>query len=343
MPESEKPAAFWISSGYDLLDRGPDGRLGVSGDFIRAYLSRPEMAPPDEACAAERALHAGLLGDPLRAVGPGELSQLADADAQENYAIFLRFRDHLVSSASLEAAYVGLFGPNAPAVPGMFIDHLAAAILRDLLEGRDNAFQVRAAELFFRVQKVTIQDSRMLLADDETVEMLSAGKGFGSLGALVAESGTALRNVDMDILTKENAPNYWARSDKHDFVLDFGFTRPGQDAFARVVEAWVERLTGAAVQVSPVQTIRDERWVWHIGLDTTSTAIMNALYEGKSVDEDHMRQILALFRLEFRDPSLMLPRVAGRPVYLGAAMDHHGKLRLKPQNLVVNLPLNAGS
>jgi len=337
------PEAFWISSGYDLLDRGADGRLSVSGDFIRAYLSRPEMAPPDEACDAERALHAALLGDPLRRIGPDNLGKLADADAQENYAIFLRFRDHLIKSGSLEAAYVGLFRPDAPAVPGMFIDHLAAAILRDLLDGRDNAFQARAAELFFRVQRVTIQDSRMLMADDETVEMLSAGKGFGSLGALVAKSGTALRDVDMDILTKENAPGYWARSDKHDFVLDFGFTRAGQDAFARVIEAWVERLTGAAVQVSPVQTIRDERWVWHVGLDTTSTAIMNALYEGQSVDEEHMRQVLALFRLEFRDPSLMLPRVAGRPVYLGMAMDHHGKLRLKPQNLIVNLPLNTGS
>lgn len=333
---------FWISSGYDLLDRGADGRLGISGDFIRAYLSRPEMAPPDEACAAERALHASLLGDPLRGVTTADLGALADADAQENYAIFLRFRDHLIRSGTLEAAYVGLFRPKAPAVPAMFMDHLAAAILRDLLDGRDNAFQARAAELFFRVQKATIQDSRILLADEETVEMLSAG-GFGSLGALVAEAGTALRSIDMDILTKENAPQYWARSDKHDFVLDFGFTRPGQDAFARVIEAWVDRLTGAAVQVQPVQTIRDERWVWHVGMDTTSSTIMNALYEGKSVDEDHMRQILALFRLEFRDPSLMLPRVAGRPVYLGIAMDHHGKLRLKPQNLVVNLPLNAGS
>ncbi|WP_341894713.1 DUF6352 family protein [Ferrovibrio terrae] len=333
---------FWISSGYDLLDRGADGRLGISGDFIRAYLSRPEMAPPDEACAAERALHASLLGDPLRSVSAADIGRLADADAQENYTIFLRFRDHLIRSGNLEAAYVGLFRPKAPAVPAMFMDHLAAAILRDLLDGRDNAFQARAAELFFRVQKATVQDSRILLADEETVEMLSAG-GFGSLGALVAEAGTALRSIDMDILTKENAPQYWARSDKHDFVLDFGFTRPGQDAFARVIEAWVERLTGAAVQVQPVQTIRDERWVWHVGMDTTSSTIMNALYEGKPVDEDHMRQILALFRLEFRDPSLMLPRVAGRPVYLGIAMDHHGKLRLKPQNLVVNLPLNAGS
>lgn len=335
------PEQFWISSGYELLDRDKAGRLAVGHDFIRAYLSRPEMLPPDEACANERALHADLLADPFRAVGRGDLDRLTDADAQENYTIFLRFRDHLVKYGTLEAAYIGLFKPDAPAVPSMFVDHLAAAILRDLLDGSDDPFRARAAELFFRVQKATIRDGSILLADEETVEMLAAGQGFGSLGALVAQAGTALRSVDMDILTKENAAGYWARSDRHDFVLDFSFTRPGQDAFARMLELWVERLTGAAVQVQPVQTIRDERWVWHIGLDATASAIMNDLYAGKAVDEDRLRQVLALFRLDFRDPSLMLPRVAGRPVYLGLAMEKDGHVRMKPQNLVVNLPLRA--
>lgn len=339
---ADAPSAFWMSSGYDLLDRTDDGRLLAGEDFIRAYLSRPEMLPPDEACAAERRLHADLLQQPLYAVSAAELAALADADARENYDIFLRFRDHLLKAGSVEAAYVGLFRPEAPPVPALFIDHLAAAILRDLLDGSRDAFRLRAAELFFRVQKATTQEGRILLADEETVEMLAAG-GFGSLGALVAQAGTALRSVDMDILTKENATEYWGRSDRHDFVLDFGFTRPGQDAFARVIELWVERLTGAAVQVQPVQTIRDERWVWHIGLDATASGIMNALYEGQSVEDDRLRQILALFRLEFRDPSLMLPRVAGRAVYLGLAMDAQGRVRMKPQNLVINLPLNSGS
>ncbi|WP_374466754.1 DUF6352 family protein [Ferrovibrio sp.] len=339
---ADAPGSFWMSSGYDLLDRADDGRLLAGADFIRAYLSRPEMLPPDEACAAERRLYADLLQQPLRAVPADELAGLADADARENYNIFLRFRDHLLRAGSVEAAYVGLFRPDAPPVPALFIDHLAATILRDLLDGSRDAFRLRAAELFFRVQKATTQEGRILLADEETVEMLAAG-GFGSLGALVAQAGTALRSVDMDILTKENAAEYWGRSDRHDFVLDFGFTRPGQDAFARVIELWVERLAGAAVQVHPVQTIRDERWVWHIGLDATASGIMNALYEGQSVEEDRLRQILALFRLEFRDPSLMLPRVAGRPVYLGLAMDAQGRVRMKPQNLVINLPLNSGS
>lgn len=337
----EVPADFWISSGYALLDRNEAGRLAAGPDFIRAYLSRPEMLPPDEACGEERALHASLLAEPLRQVGKADLERLADADARENYAVFLRFRDYLARTGSIEAAYLGLFRPGAPGVPTMFVDHLAATILRDLLEGGGDPFRARAAELFFRVQKATIREGSILLADEETVEMLAAGQGFGSLGALVTQAGTALRSVDMDILTRENSGGYWARSDRHDFVLDFSFTRPGQDAFARVMELWIERLTGAAVQIHPVQTIRDERWVWHVGLDSTANRIMNDLYEGKTVEEARLQQILALFRLEFRDPSLMLERVAGRSVYLGLAMDKDGQVRVKPQNLVVNLPLRA--
>ena len=35
----------------------------------------------------------------------------------------------------------------------------------------------------------------------------------------------------------------------------------------------------------------------------------------------------------------MLPRVAGRPVYLALAMGEDKTVRLKPQNLLVNLPV----
>src|SRR5690606_39521483 len=100
----EARADFWITSGYMLLDRDLAGRLIAGPDFIRAYLSRPEMLPPDEACDAERALHAALLDDPSRIVGAADLQRLADLDARENYAIFLRFRDYLVRAGGIEAA-----------------------------------------------------------------------------------------------------------------------------------------------------------------------------------------------------------------------------------------------
>jgi hypothetical protein len=89
----------------------------------------------------------------------------------------------------------------------------------------------------------------------------------------------------------------------------------------------------------PVQSISDERWAWHVGLDGEATAILNNLYDGRAVDEERLRRVLSLFRLEFREPAVMLPRIAGRPVYLAMAMDEDGALRLKPQNLLVNLPL----
>ena len=60
---------------------------------------------------------------------------------------------------------------------------------------------------------------------------------------------------------------------------------------------------------------------------------------GAAVDEARMRRLLALFRLTFADPASMRGDLAGRPVYLGLAMTHDRLLRMKPQNLLVNLPL----
>jgi hypothetical protein len=111
------------------------------------------------------------------------------------------------------------------------------------------------------------------------------------------------------------------------------------DALCRVIEAWLQYFLGAAISVQPVQSIDDEHWVWHVGLDVESTAILNDLYNGKEVAEERLARILALFRLEFREPSLVLPQIAGRPVYLGVAMTPDSTLRFKPQNLLCNLPL----
>lgn len=39
---------FWSHCGFHLLERLADGRLGVTDDFLRAYVERPEMRPVDE-------------------------------------------------------------------------------------------------------------------------------------------------------------------------------------------------------------------------------------------------------------------------------------------------------
>jgi hypothetical protein len=145
--------------------------------------------------------------------------------------------------------------------------------------------------------------------------------------------------VELDVLTEDNAEIYWARDSRYDTVLNLNFAGAGLDALCRVLERWVRHFYAIGVSIQPVQKISDERWVWHIGLDAEGTAMLNDLYNGVEVGEGRLARLLSLFRMEFEDPSLLLPSVAGRPVYLAMAMTEQSQLRLKPQNLLVNLPL----
>jgi hypothetical protein len=88
-----------------------------------------------------------------------------------------------------------------------------------------------------------------------------------------------------------------------------------------------------------MQSIKDERWTWHVGLDAQSNAILNALYEGTEAGKDDSAHFVGLFRLEFLDISDVLDSMRGKSVYLGLAMDSEGIIRVKPQNLLTNLPL----
>jgi hypothetical protein len=111
------------------------------------------------------------------------------------------------------------------------------------------------------------------------------------------------------------------------------------NALCRVLERWIAHFLRVEVKVQTDREIVDEHWVWHAGLDAQASNILNDLYTGAEVGEDRMRRLLCLFRLDFVNPGDMLAEVAGRPVYLAMAMDEHNRLKLKPQNLLLNLPL----
>jgi hypothetical protein len=334
---------FWASSGYRLLARDDSGRLAVTDDFLRAYVNRPELRPEPSSNAAERELHAELLADPRAKIGEARLAFLADKDVRDNYRVLLAFRDRLAKARTLEACYLDIFAQAAAggrvSVPPLFVDQLAHAILRGMLEGETDAFRARAGELFFREQKASLQEGAVLLADLETVEFHASGSVFGSLGRLVVEGETPLRSIELDVMTEDNAARYWERSERHDMVLDMRFGGKGLDAFCRLIEAWVRHFFAVEVSLQPVAQIRDERWRWHVGLDAEATALLNALYKGESADEDRLRRLLALFRMDFADPSALRPELRGYPVYLAYAMTSAGAVRIKPQNLLVNLPL----
>jgi hypothetical protein len=96
-----------------------------------------------------------------------------------------------------------------------------------------------------------------------------------------------------------------------------------------------------AVSIRPLQQVDDEAWRWHVGLDSEASSLLNDLYEGREVGAGRMQRLVSLFRLDFDDAREMRADVAGKPVYLGLMMNAQGVLKLKPQNLLVSLPLHA--
>jgi len=330
---------FWPSSGYRLLKVGADGRLVLTDDFLRALLLRPELAPIPESCAMELSLHEKLLAAPRTAVSESELGLIVDADARENYGIWLRFRDRIAAAPSIEGAYVALFREGVD-VPPLLVHQLTEILLRHILGTEAAPIEARAAEMLFRTQKVAVTpDGAVMAADLDTVELLASTGGFGSLGELLQQNRTPLRTIDLDTLDTANAAAYWDRDERRDLAISLNRGRPALDALCRVLEKWIAHMQGVAVTIRPQSEIDDKRWVWHVGLDAEASALMNDLYNRVDIDDARMGRLLCLFELRFENPGDMRPAIAGRPVYLAMAMDADGRLKLKPQNLLLNLPL----
>lgn len=334
---------FWAHCGYNLAERNLDGHLLVTDELLRAWWLRPEVAPVEESCPAELALHAALLAAPRRLITSSEIAALEDPDARENYGVMRAFRDRLLSTPTLEAAYIAIFRGGDVTVPPLFIDQLAQMIVRGILDGSEDALLARSAELFFRSQKVALEDGAIMLADAATVELHASGGNYGDLGRLLVEAKTRPRRVDLDVLSLDNAGRYWQRDEAHDTVLAFQQGNENSSAalaaFCRLIELWVRHFYRVEVKVEAVPKIEDKQWAWHIGLDAQASGILNDLYQDKQLSEERNLRILSLFKMTFADPSVVRPDVAGRPVYLACAMNAQELLRIKPQNLLLNLPL----
>src|SRR6266705_4238637 len=330
---------FWRNSGFHLLERDREGRLSVTDDFLRAYLVRPEIRPVEESGPNEIALHEALLEDPRRDPAASALQTVEDADARDNYRVLLAFLGRLKRAASLESSYLEIFSGEDVAVPPLFIDQLVQIIVRSVLEGCEDALEPRAGELFFREQKASTDDGAVMLAVLETVEMHASGGSLGSLGRLIVESQAPLATVNLEVLDTENAQAYWLRDQRHDFVISMNFGRAANKAFWRVMERWIRHFFGVTVSIRPLRAVEDHGWAWHIGLDAESTALLNGLWCGDEVEPGNLRRLLALFRLDFEDPAVVRADVAGRPIYMALSMNESNVVRMKPQNLLLNLPL----
>jgi hypothetical protein len=323
---------FWLSSGHQLTERNDAGRLLVTDEFLKAYAARPELAPPDEACAAERRLHAAWLADPRRPIEAREIAAIADADARENWTLMASFRDCLLRHGTVEETYRALVRDGVGNTPPLFLDQLVHLILRNALDGCGDPFLLRAAELFFRPQRMTTHQGVLIAADGETIAAMAPVSPLASMLGLPADSG-------LDVLTEDNAESYWQRSDLFDMALDLTVGRRGAAALATVVERWVEHMLGIVVRIESIPEMRDVPFTWYVGLDAEGTRIGDALWNGDPLDEAARSRVVALFRMTFHGLPPAAASAEAAAVYLILGMGVDNVLRMKPQNLLAGLPV----
>src|SRR6516164_1292566 len=220
---------FWLSCGHHFLDRDESGGYVVTDEFLKVYLARPELVPPPDACSVERNLHHSLLSNPRRPVGAAEIAAIADIDARENWEILVGFRDRLLNRKTLEACYVDLIRSGVDKTPPLFINQLVHAILRNALDNVADPHILRASELFFRTQRVTLHEGSLIVADEETI---AGGEALAS--PLVSMLGLP-PDAAIEVLNDNNAGSYWERSDRFDMALDLSGGRAGLAALAKAM------------------------------------------------------------------------------------------------------------
>jgi hypothetical protein len=325
---------FWISCGHHLLDRAEGGGLKVTDEFLKVYLARPELIPPADACGVERTLHGALLANPRMPVSASDIAAIVDADARENWELLISFRDHLLRHKTLEASYADLVRNGIGNFPPLFVNQLVHVIMRNALEGIADARVLRAAELFFRTQRVTVHDGSLIVADEETI----GGINTTPVTPLVSMLGIPAE-AEIDIINDDNAAAYWRRSDQFDMALDLTAGRDGLQALAQAMQHWIAHVIGIDVTIKALKELREVNLAWYVGLDADSSKIGDMLWHGEELDDATMARVVGLFRLTFSDPSLMLDAVRGEPVYMILAMSPEKTIRMKPQNLVAGLPV----
>jgi hypothetical protein len=325
---------FWLSCGHLLTDRDAGGGLVVTDELLKAYLARPELRPPPEACSAERRLYGALLGEPRRRIVADEIAAIANADARQNWELMIAFRDRLLRHKTLEGAYLELVRHGVGDTPPLFLDQLVHVILRNVLDGCQDPFVLRAAELLFRPQRMTLHEGSLIAADAETI----AGSHAARFSPLVSMLGIPA-GAEIDVLVDDNTSTYWERSDLFDMAIDLTAGRRGLADLGEVMSHWVQHMLSVEVEIEPLTEMHDVDFTWYVGLDAEATRIGNALWNDGALDEKSRSNVVGLYRLTFADATGATEKIGGDPVYLILAMSADKVLRMKPQNLLTGLPV----
>jgi hypothetical protein len=247
----------------------------------------------------------------------------------------IAFRDRLLKHRTLESAYLDFVRrPGSSLTPPIFLNQLVHVILRNVLDRCEDPYVLRAAELLFRPQRMALHEGSLIAADEETI----AGLNTSPMSPLVSMLGIPA-NAEIDVLTGDNARDYWDRSDLFDTALDLTAGRVGLKALGHVLACWVAHLLSVRVEVEPLTDMRDVELAWYVGLDAEGTRIGDALWNGEGLDNTSQAGIVGLYRLTFKDADVVFEEIKGEPVYLIPAMTPDKVLRMKPQNLLTGLPV----
>ncbi len=141
------------------------------------------------------------------------------------------------------------------------------------------------------------QDDAIILADEETVEMRASGEP----GAFCTRTTRRPSTSSWTCGTRPT-PRSNGRAATASTPCSTSASRPGVDALCRVPEVWVRHFAGAAVSIQPPQRIDDQRWVWHVGLDSEAKALLNDLYDGKETTRRGAPACSRCSGREFRNP-----------------------------------------
>jgi hypothetical protein len=218
--------------------------------------------------------------------------------------------------------------------PPLFLNQLVHLIVRNMLDGCEDPFVVRAAELLFRSQKLTLHEGSLIAADDETI----TGSGNAPLSPLVSMLGPPAA-AGIDVMVDDNAHAYWERSDAFDMALDLTAGGRGLAGLGEAMARWIGHMLAIDVEIEPLTEMRDVSFNWYLGLDAAGTRIGDMLWNGGVLDEGSQASVVGLYRLTFRDQAVIAESIGSEPVYLILAMTPDKVLHMKPQNLLTGLPI----
>ena len=95
-----------------------------------------------------------------------------------------------------------------------------------------------------------------------------------------------------------------------------------------MIARWIAHLLPVDVEVVPLVEATGVDLTWYVGLDAEATRIGDALWSGEELEAAARERIVALYRLNFRNPEVALETARGAPIYLIMAMAPDRTLRM---------------